>query len=232
LGGNNAVLETKNIFSVIKSPVFRLQILIDNEHCLPKIQNIPEVSTMSSKDREQDSSHHRPLALVGIAATGVLTGAFLGAVTNSINGWISPLYFQSILHWHDVDNIWRASIAQGIFEGLLFGLFMALVFTIVVGIVSKVRCSYRFGAAVLLFVAVAALICWAVGGLIAMALAMLSPDFYRHAFYGVPDDFNQMLRYAWVGGSIWGIQFGGFALTILGSFLFYARWKHRARNTV
>jgi hypothetical protein len=181
----------------------------------------------SKRMTAQDSNQHRPLALVGIALTGVLTGALLGGLTNCINGWISPLYFQTILHWHDVEDIWRASIAQGIFEGLIFGLFLALVFTIVAGIVSKVRCSYRFGAVILLLVAIAALICWAVGGLITMALATLSPEFYRHAFRGVPQDFGQMLRYAWVGGSIWGIEFGGFALTILGSFLFYAKWKRR-----
>jgi hypothetical protein len=62
-----------------------------------------------------------------------------------------------------------------------------------------------------------------------MGLATLSPEFYRHAFYRVPEDFGEMLRYAWVGGSIWGIEFGGFALTILGWFLFYARWRRRAR---
>ena len=47
---------------------------------------------------------------------------------------------------------------QGIFEGLLFGLFLALVFSIVVGCVSKARCSYGFGVVILIFVAVAALV--------------------------------------------------------------------------
>jgi len=83
----------------------------------------------------------------------------------------------------------------------------------------------------LAFVAAAALVCWAVGGLLGMGLATLSPDFYRHAFIGVPQDFGEMLRYAWVGGSIWGVEFGGFALTVLGSFLFYARWQRRVRST-
>ena len=173
----------------------------------------------------QDSSQHRPLALVGIAVTGILTGAILGALTNSINGWISPLYFQMFFYWHG--DVWRATIAQGIFEGLLFGLILALVFTIVVGIVSKVRCSYRFGAAVVVFVTIAALICWVVGGLIAMGLATLSPEFYRHHYDVFPNNFPEMLDFAWVVGSIWGIKFGGFALTILGSFLFYAKWKRR-----
>ncbi len=178
---------------------------------------------------DEHTDQHRPFALVGLAGTGVLTGVLLGALTNSINGWVSPLYFRNILRWQDVEDVWRASVAQGVFEGLMFGLFLTLVFTIVVGCVSKVRCSYGFGATVLLFVAAAALVCWAVGGLLGMGLAALSPEFYRHAFRGVPEDFNEMFRYAWVGGSISGIEFGGLALTILGSFLFYARWQRRAR---
>ena len=177
---------------------------------------------------DQHIEQHHPIALIGLAVTGILAAAALGAVTNGINGWISPLYFRNILRWHDVANVWRASIAQGIFEGLLFGFFLALVFTIVIGCVSKARCSYGFGVITLLFVVVAALVCWVVGGLLGMGLAALSPEFYRHAFIGVPDDFWEMLRYAWVGGSIWGIEFGGFALMILGSFLFYVRWKRRA----
>ena len=174
---------------------------------------------------------HRPFALVGLAVTGILAGAVLGALTNSINGWVSPLYFRNILRWHDVEDVWRASIAQGIFEGLLFGLFLALVFTIVVGCVSKARCSYRFGVVTLMFIAVAALVCWAVGGLLGMGLAPSARSSTAMPSIGVPQDFGEMLRYAWVGGSIWGIEFGGFALTILGSFLFYARWQRRAAGT-
>jgi hypothetical protein len=177
----------------------------------------------------QPTDQHRPLALLGLAVTGILTGAALGALTNSINGWVSPLYFRNILNWHDVADVWRASIAQGIFEGLLFGVFLALVFTIVVGVVSKARCSYGFGVVTLILVAVASLVCWAVGGLIGMGLATLSPEFFRHAFRAVPQKFGEMLRYAWVGGSILGIQFGGFVLTVLGSFLFYARWQRRTK---
>ena len=176
------------------------------------------------------SDQHHPLALVGLVATGIGAGAALGALTNSVNGWVSPLYFRNILRWHDVQDVWRASIAQGILEGLLFGLFLSLVFVIVVGVVSKARCHYRFGAAVLLTVLAAALCCWLIGGLLGMGLAALSPEFYRHAFRGVPEDFPEMLRYAWVGGSIWGVEFGGFASTILGAFVFYAKWQRRANT--
>jgi hypothetical protein len=178
---------------------------------------------------DQHADQHHPLALVGLAVTGIAAGATLGAVTNSVNGWVSPLYFRTILCWHDVQDVWRASIAQGVFEGLVLGFFLSLVFVIVVGTVSKARCPYRFGASVLLSIVATAFVCWVIGGLLGMGLATLSPEFYRHTFIGVPEDFPEMLRYAWVGGSIWGVEFGGIALTILGSFLFYARWQRRTK---
>jgi hypothetical protein len=115
----------------------------------------PKGAALTATGEQHDDGHH-PLALVGLAVTGILTGALLGALTNSVNGRVSPLYFRNIMGWHDVEDVWRASVAQGVFEGLLFGLFLALVFTIVVGCVSKARWPCRFGVAVLLFVAVAA----------------------------------------------------------------------------
>ena len=51
---------------------------------------------------------------------------FIGATTNAVNGLVSPVYFINILHWHNVENVWRACIAQGIFDGLLTGLFFSL----------------------------------------------------------------------------------------------------------
>ncbi len=178
-----------------------------------------------------ETNRSRPGALIGVAFSGVLLGAILGAITNSVNGWVSPLYFRNIMRWDDVQDIWRASIAQGILEGILFGLAFAVVFTAVVGIVSKARSPYGLAAVHLALIGVAALVCWALGGVVAMGLATLSPEFYRHAFHGVPEDFGQMLRYAWVGGSIWGVQFGGLASVIVGSVLFRAKWRHLQEDT-
>ena len=61
---------------------------------------------------------------------------------------------------------------------------------------------------------------WAVGGVIAIALSALSPEFYKRTFIGVPDGYAAMFRYAWVGGSIWGITFGGMLVMIIGTILF------------
>ena len=107
----------------------------------------------------------------------------------------------------------------------MFGSAFAVIFTAVVGIVSKARSPYGLAAVHLILIAVAALVCWAFGGFVAIGLAALSPEFYRHAFRGVPEGGDPLFRYAWVGGSIWGIQFGGLASVIVGSVLFRAKWR-------
>ena len=69
---------------------------------------------------ESTDSTPSPMALLAIAGTVIAGGALIGASTNAINGVISPLYFQVVMGWQDVESIWRASIAQGIFEGLIY----------------------------------------------------------------------------------------------------------------
>lgn len=171
----------------------------------------------------------RPLVLFGVAVTGVFASACLGAATNAVNGSVSPLYFVTIMQWGGVENVWRASIAQGLFEGLLFGVLFSLVFTTGTGIITRASCSYGFAVWHLLGIIAGALVCWAIGGLAAMGLASLSPDFYRRAFIGVPEETGPMLAYAWVGGSIWGVQLGGLVSVVLGLIVLRATWQ-RSRH--
>ena len=70
----------------------------------------------------------RPGALAATAFTGILAGGFVGGTTNGVNGAVSPLYFVTVMHWPNVD-VWHAAIAQGVFEGLLFGIAYSLLFT-------------------------------------------------------------------------------------------------------
>src|SRR5262249_18752264 len=137
----------------------------------------------------------RPLALVGLAVTGIAAGALFGAATNAVNGAVSPTYFINILGWHDVEDVWRASIAQGVFEGLLFGTLFALVFTTGVGVITGASATYPFGLKYLLGIVTGVCVCWVGGGLLAMGLASLSPELYRRAFIGVPQDPRAMLAY-------------------------------------
>ena len=169
----------------------------------------------------------RPLDLGAIAVSGVLASGFLGATTNAVNGRVSPLYFVTILGWHEVADVWRASVAQGAFEGLLFGVFFSLVFTVGTGIITSAACPYWLALKHLLGILAVTYLCWALGGLTGMGLASLSPEFYRSMFIGVPEQRWPMLRYAWVGGSIWGAELGGLMSVILGLVVLRANW-HRA----
>lgn len=167
----------------------------------------------------------RPLTLFGVAVTGVFASAALGAATNAVNGWVSPLYFVTVMRWRGVEDVWRASIAQGIFEGLCFGVFFSLVFTSGVGIITQASCGFGFAVRHLIGITAAALVCWAIGGVAAVGLASLSPEFYRRAFIGVPEEAGPMLAYAWVGGSIWGVQLGGLVSVVLGLVVLRANWR-------
>jgi hypothetical protein len=166
----------------------------------------------------------RPGVLAAVAFTGILAGGFVGGATNAVNGLVSPLYFVTILGWPNVD-VWRAAIAQGVFEGLLTGFAFSVIFTIATAIITGGTCSFPFAFKHLLGIVAAIFVLWIVGGLVAMGLATLSPQFYRAAFIGVPDDFDEMLRYAWVGGSIWGAQIGGLLCTVLCLVYLRANWR-------
>lgn len=166
----------------------------------------------------------RPGGVVGLVVGGAAMGAFLGAATNAVNGRASPEYFRAVLRWEDVQDVARASVAQGLFEGLLFGLALGTILAVVVGVVARGRCSPSRAAGLFLGVGATAMACWLAGGLLSMGLASFSPEFFRHAFRGVPEGTDALLCYAWVGGSINGLQFGGVVATAIAAVLFRARW--------
>jgi hypothetical protein len=177
-----------------------------------------------------DLDRLRPATLFTLLFTGPALGAVLGAVTNAINGAVSPEYFRTVMEWENVANVWRASVAQGVFEGLLFGLAFGVLFALLVGILSKGCSPYPLAARYLLAVAGGAAVGWVLGGLVAMGLVLLSPEFFRHTFRDAPKQLSPMLRYAWVGGSIWGLQLGGLGALIVGCVAFGTRWRRLART--
>ena len=54
-----------------------------------------------------------------------------------------------------------------------------------------------------------------------MLLASLRSEFYNSQFYDVPKEKTEMLKYAWVGGSIWGGMIGGLLSAVFGLKWFY-----------
>ncbi|MBP7745117.1 MAG: hypothetical protein KA383_03220 [Phycisphaerae bacterium] len=177
-----------------------------------------------------DLDRLRPGVLLALLVSGAVLGALLGGVTNALSAAVSPEYFRTVLGWENVNNVWRASVAQGVFEGILFGLGCAVVFVVVVGVVSRGCSPYGLAARHLLWILVGALGAWLAGGVVAVLLATLSPEFFRHAFHDVPTTLGAMLRYAWVGGSIWGLELGGLAALVVGCVAFGTHWRRLTRT--
>lgn len=161
--------------------------------------------------------------IILVALTSVLTGGFIGATTNMINGAVSPYYFKAVMSW-DFKDIWTASVIQGGIEGLLYGIIFALIFMPGFGVVTEGEASYRFACRQLLKIMAIVFSCWIIGGVLAMFLATLSPDFYKAHFPYTPMERREMLRFAWVGGSIWGGVIGGFLTAIFGVVVIKNSW--------
>ena len=166
----------------------------------------------------------RPIALFATFVSGVIASAVLGALTNAINGAVSPAYFVINLRFDDGEHLWRACIAQGVLEGIAFGVAFSLIFAIGVGVITRAACTYTFALRHLSGIVLGGMAGSLIGGVLAMLLALLSPPLFRDLFRA-PADFGALLRYAWVGGSILGLQVGGFVCLIVGLIVLRANWQ-------
>lgn len=173
---------------------------------------------------QKDPSRSNFLTIVFIGLTCILIGGLIGAITNMINGVVSPYYFKAVLNW-SFQDIWLASVAQGIFEGLIYGVIFSVIFTTGFGIITKGLATFIFAFRILLKITAVVLLCWIVGGLIATLLASMSPDFYRSHFPLTPTDQSEMIKFAWVGGSIWGGMIGAFLCTFMSVILMKNSWS-------
>ena len=163
------------------------------------------------------------LTIFYVALTCILLGGFIGATTNMINASVSPYYFKAVMHW-DFEDIWVASVAQGILEGLIYGVIFGLMFTTGFGLITKGQAPYRFAFIQLLKITALVFACWAAGGLLAMLLATLSSNFYKGHFPLAPSEKVELLKFAWVGGSIWGGMIGGLLSSVLGVVVVKNSW--------
>ena len=178
---------------------------------------------------EKETKQSNYITIFFVALTCVFTGGFIGAITNMINGAVSPNYFRIEMRW-DFQDIWTASVAQGILEGLLYGVIFSIIFTTGFGIVTKGQANYKFALKQLLKIIMIVFGCWIIGGILAVFLASLSPEFYKSHYYNVPNDKIEILKYAWVGGSIWGGMIGGLLSAILGVVVIKNNWKVEIEN--
>lgn len=156
-----------------------------------------------------------------VLGMGIAAGVVLGALTNAVNGHVSPEYFAAVMGWNPADA-GRLAITQGVLEGAIlggvFGLAVAISFAASTGARGPMGLVVRaLGMAVVIV-----LVCWAVFGALGVLLAVADPRSFRSLFIGVPADPDGTRRYAWVGGTIWG----GYAGALMGAVVACV-WQHR-----
>ncbi len=166
----------------------------------------------------------KPFHLIWLTLLLIGTGGFIGATTNLVNGNVSELYFQRIMGWN-FPGIWKAAILQGIFEGFIYGFIFSIIYTIGFAIITKRKADWNFVKRQLTKMVKLIYLCWIIGGVIAIFLSVVFSDDYQRLIRGVPIESIQRIRYAWVGGSIWGALIGGIISLIWGLFNTYRDWK-------
>ena len=156
------------------------------------------------------------LLLVGAAGASIL-----GALTNSLNGWLSPQYFRDVMGWAGTD-VWSDTVREGMLEGVCFGTAYALMFVTLIAAMS--RGEYRLNVAIryALIGFAAALASWFAGGIVAIIYVYWVPD-ANPRFFGWHFDRTTRMAYGWVRGSIWGIVFGGPFVATLSAALYALR---------
>lgn len=167
----------------------------------------------------------RPIAHVFIAFATLVAAMAIGAGSNAINGLVSREYFMAVMGWPAYSRIWLFSVEQGILEGFVCGLIFSVIFTSTIAMVSRGRCTLSTGLKYLLFIMLIDCSFWLIGGTLGVCLAKSSPGFFQQTFIGVPNQPSGMLRYAWVGGSIWGAEPGGLLALTIGLIVFKVKWK-------
>ncbi len=159
-------------------------------------------------DYKLDNTIGRPVNLFFLAFGIIVTGAFIGGSINLVNGWVSEEYFRRIMGW-DFEGIWVMASALGFLQGMVFGFLFSYIYSVNFASITKAKGDWRFAKKQLKKIVLLIYVYWAIGGIIAVVLAMFLPDIYNQWIYGVPLRGFPRVGYAWVGGSIWGGTIGG-----------------------
>lgn len=187
---------------------------------------VDSAAVLSTAGESSETVRRRP-ELLALFPLGGVVGTLLGVVTNAVNGLVSPEYFSLVMGWSMKFTalVWWRAVKQGAFEGAVCGLLLGLLLTAVIAGRSAMHCPFRRGVKRLLGVAAAAAALWVAGGCCGAAWAAINPQAYRNTF-PVVWNAEGVVRFAWVGGSIWGIQFGGAAAAVIACIRFCWCWRH------
>lgn len=69
---------------------------------------------------------NKPFRICIVCMSCIMLSGLIGLCTNLINAVISPEYFINIMHWEQVESIIRSAGAQGLYQGIVQGLFFCI----------------------------------------------------------------------------------------------------------
>jgi hypothetical protein len=167
----------------------------------------------------------RFLTPILVCALAPVAGALLGGILNTINGRVSADYFAIVMSW-DWETAPTRAIFQGALEGFAAGLLLGFFFAMVIAASTRWRCPLPLALRTFALVPAIAIIGWIVGGIIGVTLSLLWPRLWGFFFIGVPPRVD-LPRFAWVGGSIWGVYGGSLVGLIVACVTLHVRWRRR-----
>lgn len=174
----------------------------------------------------------KPAAHFFLFLTGIVLAVALGVACNTAGARVYLPYYFTVFPNLGPDAVtFPTVLAQGIFEGLLFGLVFSVIFVAFVARIGSLRCGYGRGLGMLCGITGLAVVFWGLGGLVGWSLATLSPEWFAQTFPVARRvaELSDMPRFAWVGGSIWGLQFGAGVALIFVLIYYYASTRNAAR---
>ena len=167
------------------------------------------------------------LLLLGIGLT-----AFLGALTNLVNAFLSPEYFTLVMRLSFEATPWFA-VRQGIFEGSLYSLILSSLIIVSCGKSSCWKAQFGSVLRYILFALAGALIFWIIGGIVGVTLSLLVPHILVDRIFVFATRIEDLMSFSWVAGSIQGIVLGGIISTFVVTKRFQKQWlKNNPVKTV
>lgn len=134
--------------------------------------------------------------------------------------------------WKNRENIRLCAVVQGIFEGSIDGLAYTIVFLMLLWAVAGWRCHFSSAVSCIRTCLLIALGTWLAGGIYGVAHAVSSPHDFPLQLFGWRDasDSTPVVQYAWVLGSIWGVDFGSIVPIIAVAIRFAMQNRAAART--
>lgn len=174
-----------------------------------------------------DSNAERPIRWWVPPATfalSVLIGSVLGAATNVGNSFISPDYFRIVMNWWAIPDVRVYAITQGAIEGAVLGGAFGIFIAIAGAFITRLRGTLTLTSGALLLAYCVVFVCWVLGGVTGVVFASVAPQTFMDMVMVRNMPRTTLLRFAWVGGSIWGAYGGTLIAMVAGVIFLRRRW--------